>query len=216
MEQVSKKEEIVEKEKEVKAEDVVKAEETAKKEEPAKKEQLSTRALVSLAMLGAISVVLIALIRFPLIPAAAFLEYDPADIPILIGTFAFGPVAGFLLTVVVSVIQGVTVSAGSGWIGVIMHICSTGACALVAGTIYQRKKTRKMAAVALTCGALAQTAVMVVMNLIFMPLFIGQPMSVVLAMMVPVIIPFNLLKAGINCALTFMLYKPLSHLIKGQ
>ena len=84
--------------------------------------QAKTTKLAKMAMLVAVSIVLVALIHFPIFPAVAFLEYDPADIPILIGTFAFGPVAGILLTVVTSVLQGVTVSAASGAYGIIMHI----------------------------------------------------------------------------------------------
>lgn len=178
--------------------------------------RISTRQLVSMAMLGAISIVLVAVIHFPLIPAAAFLEYDPADIPILICAFAYGPAAGFLLTVVVSFIQGMTVSAQSGIIGIIMHIFATGFCVLVAGTIYKRHKTRKTAVIALICGAVVQTLAMVIMNMIFTPLFMGAPLETVLAMMIPAIIPFNALKAGINCAITFFLYKSISHLIKGH
>ncbi len=87
------------------------------KDAGAGKKKVSTRQLVSMAMLGAISIVLVSVVHFPLIPAAAFLEYDPADIPILIGTFAYGPLAGLLMTIVVSIIQGVTVSAQSGPIG---------------------------------------------------------------------------------------------------
>ncbi len=102
------------------------------KDAGAGKKKVSTRQLVSMAMLGAISIVLVSVVHFPLIPAAAFLEYDPADIPILIGTFAYGPLAGLLMTIVVSIIQGVTVSAQSGPIGVVMHIFATGFCALVA------------------------------------------------------------------------------------
>ncbi|WP_313529837.1 ECF transporter S component [Anaerotignum sp.] len=180
------------------------------------KKKMSTRIMVSLAMLAAIAVVLVAAIHFPLIPAAAFLEYDPADIPILIGTFAYGPVAGLVLTIVVSVIQGMTVSAGGGIIGIVMHIFATGACALVAGSIYKRNKTRKNALIALVAGALVQTVAMVIMNLIFTPLFMGQPLEVVISMLVPIVIPFNLLKAGINCAMTFLLYKSISHLLKGN
>ena len=60
------------------------------------------RKLVTMAMLAALSIVLVYVIHFPIFPAASFLEYDPADIPILIGTFAYGPLAGVLLTVVVS------------------------------------------------------------------------------------------------------------------
>lgn len=78
------------------------------------KRRQNVRKLTALGMLGAISLILVATVHFPIIPAAPFLEYDPADVPILIGTFDFGPVAGFLLTVVVSIIQGMTVSAASG------------------------------------------------------------------------------------------------------
>ena len=77
-----------------------------------------TRKLPTMAMLAAISIVLVALIHFPIIPGATFLEYDPADVSILVGTFLFGPWAGLALTAVVSVIQGLTVSAGSGVIGI--------------------------------------------------------------------------------------------------
>lgn len=61
------------------------------------KRKQNVRKLTALGMLGAISLILVATVHFPIIPAAPFLEYDPADVPILIGTFAFGPVAGFLL-----------------------------------------------------------------------------------------------------------------------
>ncbi len=103
------------------------------------KQKMSTRQMVGMAMLAAISIVFVSVIHFPLFPAAAFLEYDPADIPILIGTFTYGPIAGFILTIVVSLIQGTTVSAGSGPIGIIMHIVATGSCTLISGSIKNKK-----------------------------------------------------------------------------
>jgi NAD(P)-dependent dehydrogenase (short-subunit alcohol dehydrogenase family) len=113
------------------------------------------RKLVTMAMLAALSIVLVYVIHFPIFPAASFLEYDPADIPILIGTFAYGPLAGVLLTVVVSVIQGMTVSSGSGLMGIAMHIFATSILVLVAGNIYRVKHTKKGAVLALS-KALAQ------------------------------------------------------------
>ncbi|NCA78552.1 MAG: ECF transporter S component, partial [Alphaproteobacteria bacterium] len=88
--------------------------------------QKRTIRLAKMGMLVAISVVLVYFIHFPIFPAVPFLEYDPADISILIGTFAFGPLAGLGLTVVTSVVQGLTVSAHSGAYGIIMHIIATG------------------------------------------------------------------------------------------
>ena len=181
------------------------------------KRKQNVRKLTALGMLGAISLILVATVHFPIIPAAPFLEYDPADVPILIGTFAFGPVAGFLLTVVVSIIQGMTVSAASGGpIGIIMHIFATGSCVLNAGNIYRRNKTRKTAAIALIVGALVMTGAMVLMNLVLTPIFLGTSMEEVIPMLLPAIIPFNLIKAGLNCAITFVLYKSISHLLKGE
>ncbi len=165
--------------------------------------------LAKMGMLVAISIVLVYFIHFPIFPAVAFLEYDPADISILIGTFAFGPLAGVVLTVLTSIIQGLTVSAASGLYGIIMHIISTSALVLVAGFIYKYNKTRKGAVIALICGVAAMTIVMVGANMVITPLFMGVPRSVVWSLM-PFIAGFNAIKAGINSIVTFLLYKRIS------
>ena len=139
----------------------------------------------------------------------AFLEYDPADIPILIGTFAFGPLAGILLTVVTSVVQGVTVSAASGVYGILMHIIATSVLVFVAGIIYKFNKTKGEAVIALLCGVAAMTLVMIGANMVITPLFMGVPREVVWNLM-PFIAGFNAIKAGINAAVTFILYKRIS------
>lgn len=178
------------------------------------KASTQTRKLVTMAMLTALSIVLVSFIHFPLFPSAAFLEYDPADIPIFIGTFLFGPVAGLMLTFCVSVIQGLTVSAQSGFIGILMHFLATGAFAVVAGNLYKRRHSLQGAFLALCAGVLSMTAVMVLCNLVFTPIFMGAPMEVVVKMLVPVIIPFNLAKAGINAAITYVVYKPIGRILR--
>lgn len=174
--------------------------------------KVSTKKMAVMAMLAAVSVLLV-LIHIPF-PPAPFLEYDPADIPILIGTFAYGPTAGIIITVVVSIIQGFTLSASSGIIGIVMHILATGSFALVAGLIYQRKKTRKSAILALGLGVITMTVMMALMNLIFTPIFMGTPVETVAGMLLPIIIPFNLMKASINAVATLLLYKAVSRFIK--
>ena len=174
-----------------------------------------TLKLAKMAMLVAISIVLVLLIHFPLFPAAPFLEYDPADIPIFIGTFAFGPAAGVLLTVLVSVIQGTTVSASGQIWGIIMHIAATGSFAIVAGNIYKHHKTRKSAIIALVAGVITMSVVMCVANLIITPIYSGMPREAVAAMIPTIILPFNLIKAGINAVVTFVLYKRISHFLHG-
>jgi len=169
--------------------------------------KIETRKLTALAILAALSVVLVFLIHFPIFPQAVFLEYDPADIPILIATFAYGPLAGIAVAIVAAVVQGLTVSAQSGLYGILMHIISTGTYVLVAGFIYRFKRSHIGAVISLVCGVLTSAAVMVAANLIITPIFMGAPVEMVKGMLLPVIIPFNLLKSGVNGALTMMLYK---------
>ena len=114
-----------------------------------KREQI--KKLVVMAMLAALSMVLVAAIHVPLIPVVSFLEYDPADIPILIATMAYGPVAGLVLTVIVSVIQGLFISTTGPW-GILMHIIATGMLVLVAGGIYRVRHTRGGAILGLVNG----------------------------------------------------------------
>ena len=168
------------------------------------------RKLTVMAMLVAISVVLVWLVHFPLFPTAAFLEYDPADIPILIGTFAYGPVAGILLTVAASAIQALTVSVQSGLYGFLMHIISTSLLSVTAGIIYRYNHTRKGAAVALIYGTLAMGFGMMLANHFITPVFMGVPVAVVDSMLLSVFLPFNLIKAGFNAFVTFLVYKPIS------
>lgn len=176
-----------------------------------------TKKLVVMAMLVAISVVLVYAIHFPIFPAAAFLEYDPADIPILIGTFAYGPLAGVILTVVASLIQGFTVSAGSGLYGILMHIIATTVLVLVAGGIYRLKHTKGGAVLGLLAGTVCMGLVMMVANHFITPYFMGVPVEFVDAMLLPVILPFNLIKAGANSIVTFLVYKAVSrHIIHGE
>lgn len=173
-----------------------------------------TRVITELAVLAALSVILVFFIHFPIFPSAPFLEYDPADIPILIGTFLLGPTLGFVLTVIASILQGITVSSGSGIIGIVMHIIATGSFAVVAGIIYKRNHTRTGAFLALCCGSVVMIIMMVILNLILTPIYMGTPIETVAQMIVPVIIPFNMIKAGINSLITFVVYKPLSNILK--
>ena len=177
-----------------------------------------TRKLTTMSIMTALSVILVALIHFPIFPAVAFLEYDPADVAILICGFAFGPGAGLAVTLVASVIQGLTVSAQSGIYGIIMHVLATGAYVMVSSLIYSRHKTKRMAAVSLAAGSLAMTLTMFFANLLVTPYFMmgavnAGTVGVVLQLM-PFILLFNLIKSLGNGLITFLLYKHVKHLIE--
>ena len=165
--------------------------------------------IAKMAMLVAISIVLVLLIHFPIFPMVPFLEYDPADIPILIGGFAFGPIAGAILTVVTAVIQGVTVSAASGIYGIIMHVIATLALVLPSSIIYTKHKTKKRAIVGLAIGCGAMVVLMLFAKLLITPAFMGTTVKQILELM-PFILLFNLIKAVANSIVSFFLYKRIS------
>ena len=90
-----------------------------------------------------------------------------------------------------------------------MHIIATCTLVIVAGLIYNREKTKKHAVIGLICGTLAMAVVMACANMVITPLFMGVPASAVWSLM-PFIVGFNLIKAGINSLVTFLLYKRIS------
>ncbi len=174
-----------------------------------------TKMLTTLSILTAFSIVLMLIVHFPIF--VPYLEYEPMDIPILIAGFIYGPYAGLAVTIVSSLIQGFTVAnAGSGWVGVLMHFIASGTLVTVASVIYRRKHTMKGAIIGLVAGTLSMAAIMVPANLIIQPALWGNPVEAVVPLILPVLIPFNLVKAGINSVVTFIVYKPLrKYVIKG-
>lgn len=174
--------------------------------------------LVKMGLLCAMSLALMYTVRFPLI--LPYLEYDMADVPILIGAFLYGPVEGLLLAAIVSFLQAVTVSAGSGWIGGVMHFFATGAYVLVAGMLYHRRHTLRGALEGLLLGSLAMIAVMVPFNYYLSPMFLAsdaisyeEAQGIVWSIMWS-FVAFNTVKAAINSVVTYLVYKPVSKLFK--
>ena len=170
--------------------------------------------MVKLGMLTALSIILVYAIHFPIFPAAAYLEYDMADVPILIGTFLYGPWWGLALTAVVSLLQWLLVSPQSQWVGAVMHFFATGSYVVAAGLLYARNKTRTTAIIGMGVGSLLQTLMMIPMNLIFTVHFFGVPREAVIALLPTAIIPFNAIKTVANSIITFLLYKRVAKLLE--
>lgn len=167
----------------------------------------NTKKLVTLAMLSAIAYVVMAFGRVPIIPAVEFLKYDPKDIIIAIGGFIFGPLSAFLISVVVSLVEMVTVSE-TGVIGFLMNVISTCAFACTAAFIYKHKRSLSGAIIGLIAGSLAMTSMMLLWNYIITPVYMKVQREIVASMLAPVFLPFNLLKSGLNAAFAMLLYKP--------
>ena len=97
----------------------------------------------------------------------------------------------------------------TGLIGFVMNVLSTCAFACVASAIYSRKRDMVGAVLGLLAGLVTMTAVMLLWNYLITPLYLHVTREQVAAMLLPVFMPFNLVKAAMNAAVTLLLYKPL-------
>ena len=170
-----------------------------------KKKSFSVKEMVLIAMLAAIAYVIMTLVR---IPVVLFLKYEPKDVIITIGGFLLGPMAAFITSFVVSLVEMVTVS-DTGPIGALMNLLSTCSFACTASLIYKKRHTLSGAIGGLLVGAVVMVGAMILWNWLITPLYMGVERSVVEGMLLTAFLPFNLLKAGLNTALVLVLYKPL-------
>ena len=171
-----------------------------------KERKLSTRYLAVCAMFTALAFVAVLISK--VIPnVAGFLSYEPKDAVIVIAGFIFGPTTCLLVSVLTSLIEMLTIST-TGPYGFLMNVVSTCAFTVPAAILYKRNHTQKGAMLGLGLGVAAMAATMVLWNYIITPFYMGVDRSVVAGMLATVFLPFNLVKGGLNAAITLLLYKP--------
>ena len=164
----------------------------------------NTRKLTTVAMLCAISYIVMAIGRVPIV---LFLKYEPKDVIITIGGFIFGPLTAVFISVIVSLFEMITVS-GTGIIGCIMNIISSCVFAGTAAFIYKKNRNLKGAVIGLISAVILTTGVMLLWNYFITPIYMGYPREAVAELLLPVFLPFNLLKGTLNLAFTLLIYKP--------
>ena len=167
--------------------------------------RFSVKKLVLLAMLAAVAYVIVSFVR---IPVVGFLSYEPKDVIITIAGFILGPMASFVISFLVSLLEMVTISQ-TGPIGALMNLISTCSFACTAALIYKHRHTMAGAVMGLLCGTGAMVCVMLLWNWLITPLYMGVSREQVEGMLLPMFLPFNALKGGLNCGFTLLLYKPL-------
>ena len=171
-----------------------------------------THRLTLMAMFAALAYIVMLVGRFP-ISSVDFLKYDPKDVILVICGFILGPMPALLVTFVVSAIEMLTVSS-TGIIGLIMNVLSSAGFACTAALVYKKRHSLRGAAVGLVLGALVMTALMLLWNYFITPYYMGMPREAVAAMLVPVFLPFNLIKSALNAAIAMLIYKPVSRALR--
>lgn len=165
------------------------------------------RRYTQIAVLGAIAFTFMYL-DFPIPPFPAWLQYDPGEIPALIAGFALGPAAG----IAVELVKGLLISLLRGGelggpFGIFMNLLAGITLVAVAGSYYRVEHTKAGALRGLALGVAAMTAMMILANVALTPVFFGLPRAQVIALVLPALLPFNLLKGVISSLLTFYVYK---------
>ena len=168
---------------------------------------MTTKKITTLGMLCALAVIVNLLIHFPLIPSVEFLSYDAKDVIIVIGGFIYGPGSAFIMSVITSLLE--IMYRGGNLLDVLMNVISTCTFACVAAWLYKRDHTREGAFIGLGAGIVCCVLSMLLWNYIVTPIYFGMPREAVVSILIPGILPFNLLKCGLNTGLTLFLYKPI-------
>ena len=170
---------------------------------------INTKRITAMGMFCAIAFVfkLVSDLVPPIMPAAPFLSYDAKDIILAISGFILGPLPAFIITVITSLIEMITVSS-TGFYGLAMNIFSSSMFCIIPAIFYKKFKNLGGAVVGLALGIVSTTAAMLLWNYVITPIYMGYPREAVAKMLVPVFLPFNLIKTGINASLSMLLYKP--------
>lgn len=166
------------------------------------------RRISQVAILGAFAFLFMQFLEIPRGLFAPFLKYDPGDIPALIATFALGPVAGVTVELIKGIFTTLFAFKEYGPFGVLMNTLAGVTLVGVAGAYYLVEHTKAGAIKSLILGVLAMTAIMILANVMLTPVFFpGFSRAQIVALILPALLPFNLLKGAVTSLITYLVYK---------
>lgn len=195
------------------------------------KQRIGIRTMVQVGMLSAIATVLM-LFEIPLPFAPSFYEIDFSEVPVLIGCFTMGPLAGAaieMVKILLNFLINGTVTAGVGEIANFLIGC---ALCVPAGLLYKKQKTRKGALIGMAVGTGMMVIVGCVLNAyVLLPVYakaFQMPLDALIGMGTAVnsnitglstfvifaVAPFNLLKGVLVSLIVLAIYKKISPIFR--
>ena len=190
-----------------------------------------TRKLVGTAMLSAVGAILMYIgIKLPFMPS--FITLDMADLPALIGSFAYGPARGAVICVLKNLLHLLIQGSQTGGVGEISNALLGIFFVVPAGLIYSKIKSKKGAFIGALVGAVAMAVMSIFSNYYFVyPVYTNfMPMVAIIAAysainpkvtnlwqaLIMFNMPFTFMKGMISLAISMLIYKPLSPILKGK
>lgn len=195
------------------------------------KERIGVRGVVQIGMLSAIAIILMQF-EVPLPFAPPFYKIDFSEIPVLIGCFVMGPLAGAIVELIKVILNVVISGTTTGGVGDIANFLIGCAMCVPAGMIYKKYHTRRSALVGMSVGTVFMTVIGCILNVyVLLPVYakaFEMPIDALVAMGTAVnhsitslstfvifaVAPFNLLKGGLVSFIVFLIYKKISPIFK--
>lgn len=197
------------------------------------KKIFTTKNVVFMAMFSALATVLM-LLEFP-IPfiAPSFYEIDLSEIPILVGSFIMGPIAGVIMEAIKILLKLLIKGTSTAYVGDLANFF-IGCCFVIpASIIYKHKKSKKSAFIGMAVGTIVMATVGVIINyFVLLPFYVkafGMPLDSIidagakinsyisnkLTFVIICVAPFNIVKGFIDGVITALIYKRISVFIRG-
>ena len=165
-----------------------------------------TKKITMMGLLIGLAFASLYVVRIPIIPSASFLRFDIKDIFITIGGLAFGSWYALAGVVCVSILQMFSVSE-YGTIGLVMNIVSSCSFAVPISFVYKKTRNNKGLITGLALGCVSIVVTMLLWNYLITPLYMGVTREMVKGMILPVFLPFNLLKSLINAIIIYFAFR---------
>lgn len=161
------------------------------------------------AMLSALAYICMFVFKFKV----SFLTFDFKDAILAVISFLYGPLYALFSSVTVAFLEFLSVS-DTGIYGLIMNVLSSVVFTSTCGMFYKYRRTLSGAVFGSIATVFSTTAVMMLSNLFITPYYMGVSRSDVANMIPSLLLPFNLIKATVNYAVTMIIYKPITSAIK--
>lgn len=179
--------------------------------------QQSNKRFIVISMLSAIAFILM-FIKFPLPFLPPYLTLDFSDVPALLATFIFGPIAGIIVELIKNLLNFLF-NMGDP-IGPLANFVAAVSLLLTAYYVSKAVKSRFNIIIGLIVGTIVMTLVLSVLNyFVLLPLYgmimnLSDVMKNLKIIIVSGIIPFNIIKGIIVSIVFLLLYKRLKKALR--
>ena len=165
--------------------------------------------------------------------APYFYTFDFSELPVIIGAFALGPVAGVVIEFLKNVLHIITAPSPTVGVGEFANFAMGVCYVLPASLIYYFKKTKRRAVIGLTVSTISCVILGSCLNaFVLLPMYCRVSANLTMDDIISAghavhkiindlptfiffaVAPFNLLKYGVASIITMLIYKQISRVLK--